>query len=114
VRIHVAAQAHAPDAVTLTGSGFSPLGSPAAIVIRSSALDPARPVVFGDGLRCIASSPLVRLAATLAAGGSSVHAFGHGAGTGTFHYQIWYRNAPSSFCDPLAAFNVSNGTSLTW
>jgi hypothetical protein len=42
--------------------------------------------------------------------------FGHGAmvGAGTFHYQIWYRSQPASYCDPLAAFNLSNGRSLVW
>jgi hypothetical protein len=92
------------------------MASPTAIVLRSNALDPASPVVFGDGLRCVATTPLVRLTAAAAGGGSSTHAFGHSAaaGTGDFYYQVWYRNAPSSFCDPLAAFNLSSGVTLTW
>jgi len=92
------------------------VGAPTAIVIRSDALDPAAPVAFGDGLRCVAASPLVRLAATTAAGGASTHTFGHGAvaGSGTFYYQLWFRNTPIMFCDPTAAFNLSSGRTLTW
>jgi hypothetical protein len=56
--------------------------------------------VFGDGLRCLATTPLVRLAATTAAGGE-------------FVYQIWYRNQPAGYCTPLA-FNLSNGLRITW
>jgi hypothetical protein len=42
--------------------------------------------------------------------------FGHGAmaGTGTFFYQLWFRSTPTSYCDPTAAFNLSNGTFLDW
>ena len=43
-----------------------------------------------------------------------LYVFGHGAGAGTFHYQIWFRNQPIGFCDPVAAFNLSNGLTLTW
>jgi hypothetical protein len=48
--------------------------------------------------------------------GSSTHAFGHAAmaGPGTFYYQIWYRNTPSTFCDPFAAFNLSSGARIAW
>jgi hypothetical protein len=71
--------------------------------------------VFGDGLRCI-GAPLVRLAATLASGGVSTHAFGHGpsAGAGTFYYQLWFRSTPLSYCDATSAFNLSSGVTLTW
>jgi hypothetical protein len=115
VRIDVVAQATSPNSATLTGTGFSTMGAPTAIVLRSNALDPSSPVVFGDGLRCINASPLVRLAATVATAGVSTHAFGHGAmaGTGSFFYQIWYRNTPAAFCTP-ESFNLSNGTQLTW
>ena len=71
------------------------------------------PLAFGDGIRCIAA-PLVRLAATTATGGLSSHPVSHGAGAGTFHYQLWYRNAPAAFCDPAAAWNTSNALSITW
>jgi hypothetical protein len=70
--------------------------------------------VFGDGLRCVAA-PLVRLAATTAAGGVATHVVGHGgaAGAGTFYYQAWFRNQPAMFCTP-DAFNLSNGRTLGW
>jgi hypothetical protein len=116
VRINLLAQATGPNGATLTGTGFSTMGAPTALVIRSNSLDPASPVVFGDGLRCINPSSLVRLAATVASGGTSTHTFGHsaGAGPGTFYYQLWYRNTPSTFCDPFAAFNLSSGRTLVW
>ena len=99
---------------TLSGSGYPPTGSPTTLVIRGTELDPAAPVVFGDGLRCV-GTPLVRLAATFASGGVSTHTFGHGtmAGAGTFYYQLWARNTPAMFCTP-EAFNLSNGRALTW
>ena len=96
-------------------TGFPAASSQAAVVIRASGLDPAAPVVFGDGLRCFVV-PLVRLGAAFASAGTSTHTFGHGtmAGQGTFHYQLWFRNTPIMFCDPLAAFNLSNGHTLNW
>ena len=116
VELTLVAQSTAPqNRATLRGKGF-PLGAtPAAVVIRSAELDPARPVVFGDGLRCV-GLPLVRLGATAASEGLSAHAIGHGpaAGSGLAHYQLWFRNQPASYCDPAAAFNLSNGRSLVW
>jgi hypothetical protein len=99
---------------TITCVGFPPTGTPTAILIRAPAKQPGLPPVFGDGVRCVSTSSLVRLAATTAAGGSSVHAFTHGAlaGPGTFYYQAWYRNA-GSFCTP-AEFNLSSGREITW
>jgi hypothetical protein len=115
VALALVAQTTSPNGATVTGTGFSTMGAPTALVFRSNALDPASPVVFGDGLRCLATTPLVRLAATTAAGGTSTHAFGHGAmvGGGDFLYQIWYRNQPAGYCTPLA-FNLSNGLRITW
>jgi len=100
--------------VTVSGLGFPAMNTPAALVIRGSALDPASPVPFGDGIRCV-SAPIVRLGAAFALGGVSTHTFGHGsmAGTGTFYYQLWFRNTPAMFCTP-AAFNLSNGQTLNW
>jgi hypothetical protein len=74
----------------------------------------AGPEVFGDGLRCIAL-PIVRLAATAASGGTSLHAFGHGtmAGAGSFYYQLHFRNQPAMYCTP-DAFNTSSGRTLVW
>ena len=116
VSLSLVAQDTSPNGATLQGAGFAPMGAPTAIVIRSDALNPATPVVFGDGLRCVNDAPLVRLGATSAAGGSSTFVFGHGAGpgAGSFYYQAWFRSTPSSFCDPLAAFNLSNGVVLDW
>jgi len=116
VRLDAIAQELAPNRATLFAEGFPPSTTPAAIVIRSPALDPASPVVFGDGLRCVGTSGLTRLAANQASGGVSVHTLGHGAmaGSGTFHYQLWFRSTPVMFCDPGAAFNLSNGQTLSW
>jgi hypothetical protein len=116
VGIHLIAQETTPqNRATLTGTGYPTAATPSAVVIRASALDSASPVVFGDGLRCI-GTPLVRLAGALATGGTSAHGFGHSAmaGTGTFYYQLWFRNTPIMFCDPAAAFNLSNGHTLVW
>ena len=30
------------------------------------------------------------------------------------NYQLWFRSNPSTYCDAMAAFNLSNGRSLTW
>jgi hypothetical protein len=116
VRFDVLAQETSPqNRVTVQGTGYPAASAPAAIVIRAAALDPSSPVVFGDGLRCI-GVPLVRLGAAFAAGGTSTHGFGHGAmaGSGAFRYQLWFRNTPAMFCDPLAAFNLSSGRTIVW
>jgi hypothetical protein len=116
VELCLVAQETSPaNRVTFHGTGFPAASTPAGIVIRASSLDPAGPVVFGDGLRCI-GVPLVRLGAAFASGGVSQHVFGHGvmAGSGPFYYQLWFRNTPVMFCDPVAAFNLSNGRSLIW
>jgi len=98
---------------TLVATGFPSSTTPTALVIRGTSLETASPVVFGDGVRCV-STPLTRLAATFAAGGSTTHTFGHGVGSGSFFYQLWFRNTPVMFCDATAAFNLSNGRTLTW
>jgi hypothetical protein len=113
VRLTVLKKQTAPtNRATVQGDGYPPATTPAAVIIRGTGPDE---VVFGDGLRCI-SVPLVRLAGTLAGGGISTHTFGHGAvaGRGSFYYQIWFRSQPIMFCDPLAAFNLSNGVRLEW
>jgi len=114
----VLATATAVDVVacraTLTGTGFPAMSAPTSIVIRADTLEPT-PQVFGDGLRCI-GTPVVRLAATFASGGSVVHGFANGAmaAPGAKHYQLWYRNTPVMFCDAGAAFNLSNGVTIYW
>lgn len=97
---------------TLICSGYPTMGSPTSILIRGTSLL-SNAAIFGDGLRCV-DTPVVRLAAEFATGGVSTHTFGHGAGTGTFHYQPWYRNTPQSYCDPAAAFNLGSGVSIAW
>jgi arylsulfatase A-like enzyme len=116
VGLDLVGQQTAPfNRATLTASGFPNATTPAAIVIRAGTIDSASPVVFGDGLRCV-GVPLVRLGATFAAGGTSIHTFGHGAmaALGTHYYQVWFRNVPIMFCDPAAAFNLSSGRTILW
>jgi FG-GAP repeat len=111
----VAQQTTPQNRVTWQGTGFPTTATPTSIVIRAASLDSASPVVFGDGIRCI-GTPLVRLAATFASGGTAIHTHGHGtaAGSGDFYYQLWFRNQPIMYCDPAAAYNLSNGRILTW
>ena len=114
VRLSVIEQATgAQNRATLEGSGFPTNSTPTAIVIRADSLEPT-PVAFGDGLRCV-GVPLVRLAPSFATGGTSEHVIVHGAmaGSGSFHYQLWYRSTPAMFCTP-DAFNLSNGRTIPW
>jgi hypothetical protein len=115
VRLDVLSQRFLPqNRATLHGTGFPPASTPV-IAVRAAALDPARPVVFGDGLRCV-GVPLVRLATAIATAGSSTTAISHSAmaGAGTFFYQLWFRNSPITYCDPAAEFSLSSGRSMTW
>jgi hypothetical protein len=115
VLLEVVRQETSPtNRATVRGTGYPTGASPGAVVIRADTLDSATPVVFGDGLRCI-GTPLVRLGATAAVGGVSIHTFGHGAmaGAGARFYQIWFRNQPAMYCTP-DAFNLSNGRVLIW
>lgn len=115
VTLDLTVQSIAPlNRVTWSGSGFPSMGAPASIVLRASTIDPATPIAFGDGLRCV-GTPLVRLSATQASAGSVTHVHGHNAavGSGLFHYQLWFRNAPATYCAP-DAFNFSNGRTLLW
>jgi hypothetical protein len=114
VRIDVVTQDYLPlNRATLVGSGFPTMGTPSAVLLRGSTLEPT-PVVLGDGIRCV-GVPVVRIGVGTSIGGTSEHTFGHGigAGNGTFYYQLWLRNQPTMFCTP-EAFNVSNGRALTW
>ena len=115
VALGVVAQQTAPiNRVTLAGSGFSS-SQPAALVLRSSSLATGGPSPFGDGLLCI-GAPVARLAATFASGGASTHVLGHSpmAGAGVSYYQLFFRSQPAAFCDPAAAFNLSNASALVW
>jgi len=116
VKLDILCQQTSPlNRATIRGTSFPTMSSPASIVIRAPALDALSPVVFGDGIRCV-GTPIVRLAATFANVGTAIHTFGHGAmaGAGAFYYQLWFRNTPIMFCDPAAAFNLSNGHTLNW
>jgi hypothetical protein len=115
--VELSIEGFAPDfagggTAAFVGAGYPAMANPTSILIRSPAAA-TPPVVLGDGLRCIAAGGLVRLGAVSAGGGTSQHAIGHGAGAGTFRYQLWFRSTPSSFCTP-AAFNLSNGLEVTW
>jgi len=98
--------------ITLVGTGFPAAFFPTVVGIRS----PNRastPAVFGDGLLCL-EAPVVRFGATSSSNGVSTQTTGHGVGSGIFHYQLWFRNQPLAFCDPTAAFNLSNGLTVSW
>jgi hypothetical protein len=99
--------------VDFSGMGFPPMSSALSQLIRSSA--PQAPAtVFGDGLLCVAPAGVVRISAVLSSGGVAVNPAMHGAGAGTFYYQLWVRSQPIMFCDPNAAYNLSNGIELSW
>jgi len=114
VTLEVLAQHTMPaNRTTILGLGYPIMSTPTAIIIRAPNIDPAAPIAFGDGLRCVGSN-VVRLAATFASNGCSFHTFGHGTMGGSYYYQIWFRNQPIMYCDPTAAFNLSNGKCFTW
>jgi hypothetical protein len=99
---------------TAVGTGYPPTFTPSATLVRSANLHPSGTVVFGDGVFCLAN-PVVRLGGAIAINGQTTHVFGHGAmaGSGTFFYQLHYRNTPAMFCTP-EAFNLSSGRAITW
>ena len=79
-------------------------------------------VAFGDGIRC-AGGTVLRIA-TRAAGlngtfyplpnETPVHTSGSvPSSTCARYYQVWYRNASTTFCTP-STFNLSNGVRITW
>jgi hypothetical protein len=114
VELEVFGQQFGPEnRATLVSSGYPGASTPSTVALRGSGLEPAGPVVFGDGLRCVAN-PLVRVRAAFAIGGTATHEIGHNASPGTHNYQLWFRNQPAPFCDQNAAFNLSNGRSLVW
>jgi hypothetical protein len=116
VSLTIAARERAPlNRATAVSSGYPTGTNPAATLLRSPSTISGGPVVFGDGVLCLAT-PLVRLGGALAVGGNATHVFGHGpmAGGGTFTYQLHLRNAPAMFCDPSAAFNLSDGRQIVW
>ena len=62
----------------------------------------------------VKDSTLTRLSVNFSANGAMQIPTAHLGGAGTFYYQLWFRNNPIGFCNPTAAFNMSNGVSLTW
>jgi hypothetical protein len=95
------------------GTGYPTNGTPGVALIRSRGAQ-ALATVFGDGLLCVSPTGLVRISATVASGGASLNPVMHGAGAGTFYYQLVMRSTPVTFCDPVGAFNLSNGVEVTW
>jgi hypothetical protein len=82
------------------------------VAIRSPGAE-VPPVFLGDGLRCLSTAGLLRITSGLAGGGAVALPISHGAGAGTFHYQLWYRSNPAGYCMP-EAFNLSNGLTIVW
>jgi len=115
VRLRLGLQRSTPiNRATLVGTGFPAMSSTPNVLLRSQSVEQGA-VVFGNGLRCV-GLPTVRLRARLASDGLTTHVLGHGsvAGEGTFYYQLWFRDMPLSYCDPVSGFNLSNGRELTW
>ena len=80
---------------------------------------------FGDGLRCVGGSPLMRLGIVLAMSGTSTYPTGTTSPNdvpisikgavlpGTQQYQLWYRDS-GAFCTVSSVFNLTNAASVTW
>jgi hypothetical protein len=108
----------ASDSITLTSTG-----TPNASVLffqGTQRVNGGAGTIFGDGLRCVAGA-VTRLGTSSASAGEArvptpldppVSTLGAIAAPGTFHYQVWYRNA-ADFCT-ASTFNLTNGLSLTW
>jgi hypothetical protein len=114
--VHLEASSFSPDGMgggtaVLEGTGFPPTTAPSVTLIRATTRE-TPPVVFGDGLRCV-GTPIVRVTSGFASGGAVSLNVMHGAGPGTFAYQLWLRSQPAMFCTP-EAYNLSNGYELTW
>jgi hypothetical protein len=91
-------------------TGYNPAAGPTIVLIRSSMS--SQPSTFGDGLLCLAA-PVDRIQAGTALSGTASQSITHGAGAGSFAYQVWYRSLPMNFCtvDP---FNTSSGILIGW
>lgn len=99
---------------------LNPNASVTVIGLRSSGTQ--SPAPFGDGLACIDTSNVTRIFSAQSFGGSGGACCGqydeyfqtvtHGAGSGTFHYQVWYRNT-ATFCT-ADQDNISSGLESVW
>lgn len=110
----------AADSVKLWGAGL-PSG-PGLYFQGTTQLAGGAGSLFGDGLRCVGGT-VIRLGVVSAAASTStypsvapndapVHARGLVA-PGTYHYQLWYRDADANYCTS-STFNLTNGVSVTW
>ncbi|MBI5365271.1 MAG: FG-GAP repeat protein [Planctomycetes bacterium] len=108
------------DTVTLLGSGMP---NSTALYLQGTLQDGGGlGVQLFDGLRCITGS-IVRLATKTNASNQSQYPDAGNptvsvrgsvpAAGGTYHYQVYYRNASATFCPPATA-NWSNGLSVIW
>jgi hypothetical protein len=102
----------APQVALVRGSRFPMTEHLATLLFRSSGAV-ASPTPFGDGLLCTTTTGVVRLGSSYARGGIAGYVVRHGAGPGTFSYQVVYRDHPASFCT-AAAFNTTNGIVIAW
>jgi hypothetical protein len=120
-----AAGSTSPDSVVLTCSGVAP--SSLCLFLQGD-VDTSAGVPFGDGLRCVDGHVLV-LYSKPASGsvsaplGADTALRARSAALGdvippgsTRYYQVEYRDTDPAFCAAPtgAAFNVSNGYSVTW
>ena len=108
------------DSLHLTASGAP--GTATAVYIQGTTTSASLP--FGDGLRCIGGN-LQRLAVATSFGGSSnipapgtpsISTLGQLTQTGTYYYQVYYRDPDLTFCPnpPGNSWNITNGYQITW
>ncbi|MBK7876822.1 MAG: VCBS repeat-containing protein [Planctomycetes bacterium] len=111
------------DTIVLHGAGMPNSVSPSAIYLQGTLRDNGGlGTPLNDGLRCVTGS-LVRLGTKPNSGGASQYpdvgnpsVSVRGAvpsGGGTYHYQVFYRNAAAAFCPPGTA-NWTNAISIVW
>jgi len=104
--------ASSPQGALLRGSNFPLTGHLPTVLFRGNGAV-GTPTTFGDGLLCVPVSNIVRLKASYANAGIAEYIARHGAGSGTFSYQVIYRDQPASFCT-ASAFNTTNGIVIDW
>lgn len=117
--VALTAQNFAPDGlgggtVTLLATNFPVAASvPGLMFSGTSVAGGGAGIVFGDGLLCVGGT-ITRLGVAFSSNGALGFPHVHAGGPGTLHYQLWFRNNPLAFCNPVAGYNFSNGVSLTW